>query len=94
MRDTVYYYEQFSPHRVYYTINSFGYAGFKMSDRIWCQGTQGGVRVVTENFMNEQYISGEKTFFGKRYVTKDEKAMREFAWVKLRAEPYIKEKVN
>jgi hypothetical protein len=93
MRNTTYYYEQFSPHKVVYTINSFGYAGFKMSDRIWCQGPYGGIRVVTENFMNQKYTSGEKIYYGKRYVTKNEKAMREFAWAKLRAEPYLKEKV-
>lgn len=92
MRDVVYYYETFSPHHVYYTVNNFGYAGFKCSDRIWCQGKYGGVRIVTENFMCDEYSNGKKTYYGKKYLTKNEEAMKEFAWVKLKAESYIKEK--
>ena len=85
MRDTYYYYEYFEPHKVFYSINSFGYRHF---DRIWCQGPQGGVRVVTENFMNDKYLTGEKKYYGRKYVTKNENAMREFAWIKLKAQPF------
>ena len=92
MRDVIYYYENFSTNTAYYTVNNLGYAGFRLADRIWCQGKFGGVRVVTENFMNQKYQSGEKNFYGRKYVTKNEQAMRDFAWVKLKAESYFKEK--
>jgi len=94
MRDIVYYYETFSPHRVYYTVNNFGFAGYNMSDRIWCQGRHGGVRIVSENWMSPAYEKNEKQYYGRKYVTTNERAMREFAWVKLKAESYIKEKVK
>lgn len=50
------------------------------STKVWCQGPQGGIRVVRHNWD-----------FGNRlqkigYVTQDEKAMKEFAWVKLTAQ--------
>ena len=92
MRDIVYYYEHFEPHKVLYTINRFRFGNNYAYDRIWCQGSQGGVRIVSENFMNDKYINGEKKFYGRKYVTRNEGAMREFAWVKLSAQPYTKEK--
>ena len=47
------------------------------SDRIWCQGPRGGVKIVKDRI---SYPGGMY-----RYVTKNEKLMKEFAWVKLRA---------
>lgn len=89
MRSVVYYYESFSPHKVFYSINyPKGYINNYQYDRIWCQGDQGGVRIVSENFMNIKYKNGEKTFYGHKYVTKNENAMKEFAWAKLRAQPF------
>jgi hypothetical protein len=92
MRDIVYYYEYFDPHRVFYTINRFKYGNNYAYDRIWCQGPQGGVRIVSENWMSQVYEKNQKTYYGRKYVTKNEKAMREFAWVKLKAQPFEKEK--
>ena len=44
------------------------------SNRVWIQGPKGGVR-----------LKDEYNIF--RYVTKDEKLMKEFMWVKLKAQP-------
>lgn len=44
------------------------------SARVWIQGPKGGVR-----------MRGEYNIF--RYVTKDENLMKEFMWVKLKAQP-------
>ena len=88
MRDTIYYYEHFSPHTVYYTIDwARGYLNNYQFDRIWCQGPQGGVRIVSENWMVDEYATGAKHYYGRKYVTRNEKAMQEFAWVKLKAQP-------
>ena len=50
------------------------------SDRIWCQGPRGGVKIVKNRI---DYPGGR---YG--YVTHNEKAMKEFAWIKLRARPW------
>ena len=44
------------------------------STRVWIQGHKGGVR-----------LKDEYNIF--RYVTKDEELMRQFMWVKLKAQP-------
>lgn len=44
------------------------------SKRVWIQGPKGGVR-----------LKDEYNIF--RYVTKDEELMKEFMWVKLKAQP-------
>ena len=48
------------------------------SDRVWCQGPQGGVRIVHQSWDIENFQK-------MGYVTRDEESMREFAWVKLTA---------
>ena len=47
------------------------------SDRIWCQGPRGGVKIVKDRIT---YPGG---MYG--YVTNNKTAMKEFAWVKLKA---------
>ena len=47
------------------------------SDRVWCQGPRGGVKIVKDR------ISYPGGMYG--YVTHKEKAMKEFAWIKLSA---------
>ena len=46
------------------------------ASRVWEQGTRGGVKII-KHFYND--IEG-------LYVTKDEKLMKEFMWVKLQAQ--------
>ena len=46
-----------------------------VSDRVWKQGPKGGVKIIKSR--SWPYPLG--------YVTTDEKYMKEFAWVKLRA---------
>ena len=48
------------------------------SDRIWCQGPRGGVKVVKDRI---NYYGGGVY----EYITNNEKAMKEFSWVKLSA---------
>ena len=48
------------------------------SHRVWVQGPRGGVRIIKDR-------SG--TDFDYGYLTKNEKAMKEFMWVKLKAQP-------
>ncbi len=47
------------------------------SDRVWRQGPKGGVKITKDRY----WWTG-----GSPYVTKDEKKMKEFMWVKLQAE--------
>jgi hypothetical protein len=48
---------------------------------VWRQGPKGGVKLVKDRW----------SWYGSnKYVTKDEKAIKEFMWVKLQAQPYIK----
>ena len=47
------------------------------SDRVWCQGPKGGVKIVKDR-MN--YPGG---MYG--YVTNNEKLMKKFMWIKLKA---------
>ena len=49
----------------------------KLSDRIWCQGPKGGVKIV----------KSRSHIFDYGYVTKNEERMKEFIWVKLKAQP-------
>ena len=49
------------------------------SDRVWCQGPRGGVKIVKDR---RTYPGG---MYG--YITNNKKAMKEFAWVKLSARP-------
>ena len=48
------------------------------SDRIWCQGPRGGVKLIKDRI----HLAGEHG-----YVTNNQKAMKEFAWLKLSARP-------
>jgi len=50
------------------------------SDRIWCQGPRGGVKIVKDR------INWYGGMYGG-YVTNNQKAMKEFSWVKLSARP-------
>ncbi len=47
-----------------------------MSDRVWKQGPKGGVKII-KNRSWDLYPMG--------YITTDEKWMKKFAWVKLKA---------
>jgi len=47
------------------------------SDRVWCQGPKGGVKIVKDR---RTYPGG---MYG--YITNNNKAMKEFAWIKLSA---------
>ena len=61
--------------------NTLGYNRLiTLSNKIWRQGPRGGVKVVKSR--NE--------FAGTQYVTRDEKLMKKFMWVKLQAQPYNK----
>lgn len=86
MGDTTFYFEfaepgnQYSP-GVYYTINRLAIAPFDLATRVWRQGPKGGVKILKEDWTKER-------FFGHRYVTKNEEAMREFMWLKLKARPF------
>jgi hypothetical protein len=62
-----------------------GYVGWQNrlamnSNRIWCQGPRGGVKIVKDRI---NYYGGG--VYG--YITKNNKAMKEFAWAKLSARP-------
>ena len=46
------------------------------SDRIWCQGPQGGVKMVKD-----------RTTWLYGYITNNKTAMKKFTWVKLSARP-------
>ena len=50
------------------------------SDRVWCQGPRGGVKIVKDRI---NYYGG---VYGG-YITNNQKAIKEFAWVKLSARP-------
>ena len=52
----------------------------QFSDRIWRQGPKGGVKIVKSR--NE--------FHPSQYITKDEKLMEQFMWVKLKARDFNK----
>ena len=47
----------------------------RASNRVWRQGPKGGVKIVKNRSWNDD----------NGYVTKDEKRMKEFIWVKLKA---------
>ena len=52
------------------------------SDRVWCQGPKGGVKIVKDR-VNLNFYGGGR--YG--YVTRNKTAMKEFAWIKLSARP-------
>lgn len=54
------------------------------SDYVWCQGPKGGVRLVYQNW-DRAYETDFACFKKQGYITNDPEAMKEFAWVKLRA---------
>ena len=47
------------------------------SHRVWCQGPKGGVKIVKDRITYPGGVYG--------YVTHNEKAMKEFIWIKLKA---------
>lgn len=47
-----------------------------VSDRVWKQGPRGGVKIVKAPWSN---------LFPVGYVTQDEKYMKEFFWIKMKA---------
>jgi len=51
---------------------------FRESDVVYCQGPRGGVRLVHVNYWYAMEPAGG-------YITKNSEAMKQFAWVKLRA---------
>ena len=53
---------------------------FEESDKVWCQGPQGGVRLVHYNWALYSDV-----FRKYGYITRDREAMKEFAWIKLKA---------
>ena len=49
----------------------------RMSERAWKQGPRGGVKFVKHRWHDGVWPMG--------YITRNEKYMKEFAWIKLRA---------
>jgi len=47
------------------------------SDRVWCQGPRGGVQIVKDRINYPGGMNG--------YVTHNEKLIKEFMWIKLKA---------
>ncbi len=88
--DTTYYYEFIKPHKqyeagVYYNNSRFPKRDVAMlSDRVWAQGPKGGVRIVHQNWWKP---SVRMKYYGSNYLTKNQEAMKEFMWVKLKAKP-------
>ena len=52
-----------------------------LSHKIWRQGPKGGVRIIKDKDNWAHRIG---------YITANEKIMKEFMWVKLQAQPFIK----
>lgn len=48
------------------------------SERVWKQGPKGGVKIMKQPYWSSNY-------YGGLYQTHNPQAMKEFAWVKLRA---------
>ena len=93
MADFTYYCEVFEDrHRInkgIYTYcsrdGSIKYAGLnQFSDKVWRQGPKGGVKIVKDGNSRLRYAT--------QYVTTDEKIMKEFMWVKLKAQPFTQGK--
>lgn len=53
----------------------------QFSDKVWRQGPKGGVKIVKDRSQHWGH---------SQYVTQNEKIMKEFMWVKLQAQSYIK----
>lgn len=63
------------------TNNTLGYNRLiTLSDKVWRQGPKGGVKILKDR----------TTWAIPQYVTTNEKLMKEFMWVKLQAQTYIK----
>ena len=61
--------------------NTLGYNRLiTLSDKVWRQGPKGGVKIIKDR---TQWASSQ-------YVTTNEKIMKEFMWVKLQAQSFIK----
>ena len=92
MADFTYYCEVFTDRRFInkgiYTYSCGKRKDFKYleliqhSDKIWRQGPMGGVKIVKDR---NQWASSQ-------YVTTDEKVMKEFMWVKLKAQAFAQGK--
>ena len=71
---------------VYSTLGYVGgYTGWQNrlainSDRVWCQGPRGGVKIVKDRINYYGYGA-----YG--YITNNKKAMKECTWIKLSARP-------
>ena len=52
-----------------------------LSDKVWRQGPKGGVKIVKDR---------NSRIRNNQYVTTNEKIMKEFMWVKLQAQSFIK----
>lgn len=50
------------------------------SDLVWCEGPKGGIRLVHYDWMKFPH-----EFRKLGYITNNERAMKEFAWIKLKA---------
>lgn len=48
-----------------------------VSDRVWKQGPKGGVKIIKHSWHTNDWPIG--------YITQNEKYMREFFWIKLKA---------
>lgn len=55
----------------------------QFSDKVWRQGPKGGVKIIKDK-------TGH--WGSTQYVTKDEKVMKEFMWVKLKAQAFAQGK--
>lgn len=95
MREQVFYYEFFKDSKrehIVYESTKWHHELYYTADRVWRQGSKGGVKITSENWMIDFKDFGKK-HYGHKYVTTNEKAMQEFAWAKLKAQPVkLKEK--
>lgn len=55
---------------------------FQDSELVWCQGPQGGVRLLHYDW-HKSFRTGFRTH---GYITNNAQAMQEFMWVKLKAQ--------
>ena len=57
---------------------------FHESDTVWMVGPFGGVQIISHDPFGEVL-----NFKPLKYITNNEKEMKEFMWVKLRAVPFV-----
>lgn len=63
--------------------NTLGYNRLiTIADKVWRQGPKGGVKIIKDRNARWGHTL--------QYVTTNEKIMKEFMWVKLQAQTYIK----